>query len=150
MPFDTWVWDHWAWFVLGILLVVVEIFAPSSFFLWLGVAAGVVGGISFFLPGLDWPVQIGLFAVLSIIAVLIGRRIFIPGKQSTDHPTLNRRGEQYIGRHFTLDAPIVNGVGWLKIGDSRWRALGTDLPAGTVVEVTAVDSSNLVVAEVKR
>lgn len=150
MPLDTLVWDYWAWFILGILLVVVEIFAPSSFFLWLGVAAGVVGGISFLIPDIGWPVQIGLFAVLSIVAVLIGRRVFVPNKQATDHPKLNRRGEQYIGRHFTLEAPIVNGVGWVRIGDSRWRVLGPDMPSGSVVEVKAVDSSNLVVAPVTR
>lgn len=150
MPLDTWVWDYWAWFILGVLLVIVEIFAPSSFFLWLGVAAGVVGAISFFLPNLDWPVQIGLFALLSIIALLIGRRVFRPSKQVSDHPMLNHRGEQYIGRHFTLEAPIVNGVGWLRIGDSRWRVLGEDLPSGTVVVVTGVDSSNLVVEHVQQ
>lgn len=150
MPLDTFVWDHWAWFVLGILLVVVEIFAPSSFFLWLGVAAGAVGVIVFFIPTIGWPVQIALFAILSIIAVLIGRRVFVPNKQPTDHPTLNRRGEQYIGRHFTLESPIVNGVGWVRIGDSRWRVLGPDLPAGSVVEVTAYDSSDLIVVAVNK
>lgn len=150
MPIDSLIWDYWAWFILGILLVVVEIFAPSSFFLWLGAAAGVVGVIVFFLPEIAWPVQVGLFAVLSMVTVLIGRRVFVPNKQATDHPTLNRRGEQYIGRHFTLEAPIVNGVGWVRIGDSRWRALGPDLPSGSLVEVKAVDGASLVVAPVTR
>ncbi|MHB1230853.1 MAG: NfeD family protein [Halothiobacillus sp.] len=141
--------DYWGWFIVGILLAVVEIFAPSSFFLWMGAAAILVGGIVFFVPDLGWPIQVGLFAVFSIIAVLIGRRVFRPRNQATDHPTLNRRGEQYIGRHFTLEAPIVNGIGWVRVGDSRWRVLGDDAPTGTVVEVTGIDSSNFLVAPAK-
>ncbi|HQT43219.1 MAG TPA: NfeD family protein [Halothiobacillus sp.] len=141
--------DYWGWFIVGILLAVVEIFAPSSFFLWMGAAAILVGGIVFFVPDLGWPIQVGLFAVFSIIAVLIGRRVFRPRNQATDHPTLNRRGEQYIGRHFTLEAPIVNGIGWVRVGDSRWRVLGDDTPTGTVVEVTGIDSSNFLVAPAK-
>lgn len=137
--------DFWAWFILAVLLIAIEILAPSSFFLWMGIAAAIVGSILFLFPALGWPAQIGLFAVLSVIAVFIGRRIFRPQRQESDHPTLNQRGAQYIGRHFTLEDPIVNGVGWLRVGDSRWRALGEDAPAGTVVEVVSVDSTNLVV-----
>ncbi|MGC8696876.1 MAG: NfeD family protein [Halothiobacillus sp.] len=137
--------DYWGWFIVGLMLAVVEIFAPSSFFLWMGGAALIVGGTVFFMPGLGWPVQLSLFAVLSVLTVLLGRRVFRPRNQTSDHPTLNRRGEQYIGRQFTLEAPIVNGIGWVRVGDSRWRVLGEDLPVGTIVEVTGIDSSNFLV-----
>ncbi|WP_231880875.1 NfeD family protein [Halothiobacillus diazotrophicus] len=137
--------DFWGWLILAVALIAIEVLAPSSFFLWMGIAAALVGGILFLIPGLDWPYQIALFALLSVVTVFIGRRVFRPQRQETDHPTLNQRGAQYIGRHFTLEEPIVNGVGWLRVGDSRWRALGTDMPAGTVVQVVSVDSTNLVV-----
>ena len=137
--------DFWGWWILGILLAVIEIFAPSSFFLWLGAAAILVGGVVYVLPDLIWPVQIGLFAVSSIVAVLIGRRLFRPQQQKSDRPLLNKRGEQYVGRQFTLEAPIVNGVGWLHIGDSRWRVVGADAPAGAQVTVTGVEGASLMV-----
>ncbi len=137
--------DFWGWFILGIALMVVEIFAPSSFFLWIGAAAMIVGSLVFFLPTMIWPVQIGLFAAFSIVTLLIGRRLFRPQQQASDRPLLNRRGAQYIGRPFTLEAPIVNGVGWLHIGDSRWRVVGADAPAGAQVVVTGVDGASLVV-----
>lgn len=140
--------DFWGWLILAVLLIAIEILAPSSFFLWMGIAAAFVGAVLFLIPSLNWPLQIGLFAVLSVIAVFVGRRVFRPQRQESDHPTLNQRGAQYIGRHFTLEAPIVNGVGWLRVGDSRWRALGDDAPAGTVVKVVSVDSTNLVVEPV--
>ena len=55
----------------------------------------------------------------------------------TDHPLLNRRGEQYIGRVFTLDEAIVNGTGKLRIDDTIWKVNGDDLAAGTAVKVSA-------------
>lgn len=137
--------DFWGWLVLGVLLAVVEIFAPSSFFLWLGAAAILVGGIVFFIPTLIWPVQIALFAALSIVTLLLGRRVFRPQQQQSDQPTLNKRGDYYLGRQFTLEAPIVNGVGWLHIGDSRWRVVGADAPAGAQVTITGVDGASLMV-----
>ena len=57
----------------------------------------------------------------------------------TDLPTLNRRGEQYVGRHFTLEEAIVNGQGKIRVDDSTWKIEGPeDLPAGSQVQVIAV------------
>lgn len=53
--------------------------------------------------------------------------------------TVNRRGEQYVGRRFTLDQPIVNGDGKLRIDDSVWRVAGEDMAAGTIVRVVGAD-----------
>jgi membrane protein implicated in regulation of membrane protease activity len=63
----------------------------------------------------------------------------------TDHPALNRRAQQYVGRRFTLDEPIVNGYGKLRVGDSVWSVSGSDLPAGTQVTVTGTSGVVLLV-----
>ena len=52
---------------------------------------------------------------------------------------LNRRGQQYIGRVFSLTAPITNGVGKVTEDDSTWKVKGPDLPTGTHIRVTGVD-----------
>jgi inner membrane protein len=57
--------------------------------------------------------------------------------------TLNRRGDQMIGRTAVLSEPIQNGRGKAKIDDSVWRVEGVDLPAGTQIKVTGVDGSIL-------
>ena len=31
--------NHWTWWVLGVILIILEILAPGAVFLWLGVAA---------------------------------------------------------------------------------------------------------------
>ena len=58
---------------------------------------------------------------------------------------LNRRGESYIGRIFTLDGAIVDGRGRLKIDDTVWLVAGPDLPAGTHVRVAGADNTLLLV-----
>jgi len=61
----------------------------------------------------------------------------------TDEPALNRRGEQYIGRSFTLTEPIVNGEGKIKVDDSIWKISGADMEAGASVCVIALEGSIL-------
>ena len=131
--------DFWHWWVLAVALVVLEVFSPAAFFLWLGFAAGIVGVFVLVVPDMSWEFQVALFAVFSVISTVIGRRYFYTRLQSSDHPRLNRRGEQDIGRVFTLDEPIVNGLGKIKVDDTTWKISGQDCDAGGQVRVTGVD-----------
>lgn len=130
---------YWHWWVLGILLVTLEIFAPSAFFLWLGISAGIVGTVMLVIPEMSWELQLILFAVLAVVAIFAGRRYFRRNPIQTDNPLLNRRAEQYVGRVFTLEEPVINGVGKVRVDDSTWRVSGPDLPAGEQVKVIAAD-----------
>ena len=133
----------WHWWVLGLVLVVIEMIAPGFFLLWIGLAAGVTGVILAIAPGLGWQVQFLIFGVLAIGSVVAARSYFRRNPIVSDDATLNRRGAQYIGRIFSLDEAIVNGVGKVKVGDSWWRAEGPDLPAGERVKVVGVDGNML-------
>ena len=133
----------WHWWLLGLVLVVVEMVAPGFFLLWIGLAAGVTGLILFVAPGLGWEVQFVLFGVLALASVTGARYYVRRNPIGTDDATLNRRGSQYIGHTFNLDEAIVNGVGKLKVGDGWWRAQGPDLPAGERVKVVGVDGNML-------
>lgn len=48
--------EFWHWWVLALVLLALEIAAPGTFFLWLAVAAGVVGLILLLLPALAWQI----------------------------------------------------------------------------------------------
>ena len=133
----------WHWLILGVLLIVLEIFAPGVVFLWVGVAAIVTGGIAGAFPDLAVQWQVILFAALAVVSVLSGRKWLKIHPVETDHPTLNRRGEQYIGRHFTLTDAITSGFGKIKVDDSIWKVSGEDMAEGTSVEVTDVDGTVL-------
>lgn len=132
--------EFWHWLSFALLLIIMEIFSPGAFFLWLGIASACVGITLYAKPDLSWQNQLmmfALFAVISIIAWRLTRRFFPPQEPQVKH--LNRRAEQYIGRTFCLIEPITNGVGKIKVDDSSWRVRGIDTPVGTPVKVTGVD-----------
>jgi len=137
--------DHWHWWVLAVALVVLEIFAPGVIFLWIGVAAVLVGFVLLVMPDLDWQTQVFIFAILSVLASVAGRILVTRNQAETDQPSLNRRGEQYIGRTFTLDEPVVNGQGKIRVDDTTWKINGDDCDEGTTIRVTGVDGVVLVV-----
>ena len=129
----------WHWWILAGVLLIIELLLPAFFFLWLGIAAAATGLIILVFPDAPMESQLVLFAVLSIVAVVAWRRYREISVPSSDQPHLNRRGHQYIGREFTLNDPITNGVGRVEVDDSTWRVKGPDLPAGSNVVVTDID-----------
>lgn len=140
--------DHWDWWILALLMFVVELVMPGVIFLWLAVAATLTGALVWIIPSLGWEISFVIFAVLSVIAIIVGRKIWRPGHVESEDPTLNKRAEQYIGQTFTLDTALENGRGRLHVGDGSWLARGPDLAAGTKVKVVAVDGSILEVEPV--
>jgi membrane protein implicated in regulation of membrane protease activity len=135
--------DFWAWFVVAVILVIIEVLAPAAYFLWMGIAAALVGVIVWLLPSLPMTGQVLLFSVLSIIALAVVKLYFRRHPIATDRQVLNRRGEQYVGRTFTLDEAVVNGVGKLRVDDTSWKIEGPDLVAGSKVKVSGVDGTVL-------
>ncbi|MCC7050074.1 MAG: NfeD family protein [Alphaproteobacteria bacterium] len=135
----------WHWWILAGVLMVLEIVVPGVFLLWLGIAAAITGLIAYAAPMLSWQWEGLIFAIFSIIIVWSWRAYLRRHPTETELPMLNRRGEQYVGRRLTLDEPIVNGRGQVKVDDSTWRVEGADLPAGTHVKVTGVKGTILVV-----
>jgi hypothetical protein len=140
--------DYWHWWLLGVALLTLEMFAPGVFFLWLGLAAGVVGALVLFQPGMFWHWQVLIFAVLSVALIVVGRLWFKRHPIQSDQPHLNRRGEQYVRRVFTLSEAIVNGEGKVQVDDSTWKVQGPDCPAGSKVRVSGVDGVVLIVEPV--
>ncbi|MBT8062053.1 MAG: NfeD family protein [Xanthomonadales bacterium] len=135
----------WHWWILAGVLLIIELTAPVFFFLWLGMAAAATGLLMLVFPGMAVEVQLVLFAVLSIVAVIAWRRYREARPVVSDQPNLNRRGQQYEGRVFTLDRPIENGIGKITVDDSTWRVKGPDLPAGAKVRVAGVEGVVFVV-----
>lgn len=128
----------WHWLIVGVILIGFEIFVPGVVFMWVGIAAVLTGIVAWLSPELAMEWLLIIFAALSVISVVLGRMYLKRNPVKTDHPTLNRRGEQYVGRVFTLSEPIVGGFGKIKVDDSTWKVSGDDMPEGVKVEVTAV------------
>jgi inner membrane protein len=134
---------YWHWFILAAILIILEMFAPGAFLLWIGIAAGVVGAVLYFVPGMSWEFQFILFSLAAVGSILAWRGYRSKHPVTTDEPTLNRRGAQYVGRVFTLDTPIVDGIGKIRVDDSTWKIEGADCPAGTKVKVVGIENTVL-------
>ena len=145
--FDT--IEPWHWWVAAMAFVAVEVFAPGVLFLWLGIAAALVGFGLLAFPDLDIGIQVLAFGVLSVVSLVIGRTYVRRHPIETADPTLNRRGAALVGRVLTLVEPIRDGAaGRVKVGDTSWRAQGPGdrtLAAGSRVRVVAVSGASLVV-----
>lgn len=143
----------WSWWIVGIVLLVLELLVPGVFLIWIGAAAVVVGALSLALwdsAFWGWHVQLLLFAVLSVLFAVVGRRIYNGKGAKTDEPWLNRRGESLIGRTATLSEPILEGRGRIKLDDTMWSVMGPDLPVGSRVRVIASSGRDLTVEPVVR
>jgi membrane protein implicated in regulation of membrane protease activity len=134
----------WNWFILAALLLLIEILAPGMFMLWLGLSAILVGIISSAVVW-SWQAQLIAFAVLAIASVPAWRHFARKVEKPADSPFLNRRAEGYVGREFTLDKPIVGGVGTIRIDDTVWRVMGPDAPAGSRVRIARAEGAALTV-----
>ncbi|WP_311791761.1 MULTISPECIES: NfeD family protein [Pantoea] len=137
---------HWFWLTLGGLLLAAEMLGTSGYLLWSGIAAVLVGLVEWLAP-FSWTAQGTLFALLTLVCVYLWYRWMRHRERHQQPNSLNQRGNQLIGTHLTLDAPLINGIGHVKLGDSSWRVQADqDLPAGTQVIVTGVEGITLHIA----
>ncbi|WP_298260358.1 NfeD family protein [Bradyrhizobium sp.] len=136
----------WNWLIFGVILMALELIAPGVFLFWLGLAALLTGVVSFaFAP--SWQVQILMFAVFAALAIPVWRRLAPSNAaDSADSPFLNKRADALIGRVFTLEKPIIDGAGTVRIDDTIWRVAGPDAPAGSRVKIVQADGARLTVA----
>jgi inner membrane protein len=136
----------WNWLIFGFILMALELAAPGVFLFWLGLAALLVGLVSFVIAP-HWQTQLLMFAVFAAAAVPAWRYFAKSATgASRTNPFLNRRTEALIGREFTLEKPIVGGTGTVRIDDTVWRVAGPDAPAGSRVKVVRADGASLTVA----
>jgi membrane protein implicated in regulation of membrane protease activity len=140
----------WSWIILSAVLMGLEILAPGTFLIWFGLAAALVGAISFALD-LSWQSQLIAFGLLSLASVFGGRAVYKNKKNNDDplHSHLNERASAMIGREFILQDNLASGYGRQALGETTWAVKGPDLPSGTKVKVVSVESSVLIIEAVE-
>lgn len=137
--------QFWHWWVFAIVLVILEVFSPGAFFMWLGAAAGATGLALLVLPDMSWEIQFIIFAGMSIVAILVGRTFFSRKSVNTDDPTLSQLEQELTGKICEVEKAIINGSGRVKVGESTWKAQGPDCEAGSSVKVVGVQGAVLLV-----
>jgi inner membrane protein len=134
----------WTWWILGIVLLALEVFAPGNVLVWFGIAAILTGILALFVD-LTWQTEALVFVVLAVVLAIAGRRYFARESKKGGQPLLNERAGRLIGQSFVLVEPIVDGRGRLRVDDTNWRVTGPDLPSGTRVRVNGNDGAVLIV-----
>lgn len=136
--------SHWLWLALGLLLAIAEIVIPGVFLIWLAGAALLTGVVTWLVP-IGLPLEIVLFAALSLISVFIGRNYLRNNPIEPADAKLNHRGVQAIGEIVLVTHAIEAGSGRVKLGDSEWLARGPDAEPGTRMRVSGNDGAVLLV-----
>ncbi len=140
----------WNWAIFGLVLLALEVMLPSTFLLWPGLAALVVGAVTLLLgtdnPVWPWQLQLIVFLFLSLLIAYFGNK-YVKQKniEASEADGLNERGSQLVGKTGVISDPIVNGQGRMKIGDTTWRVSGPDAKQGQSMKVVDYDSGTLVV-----
>ncbi|GEO86072.1 MULTISPECIES: NfeD family protein [Alphaproteobacteria] len=138
----------WSWWLLGLLLLAAELLLPGVFLVWIGIGALATGIISLVLwesAVWAWQIQCLVFAALAVAATLLGRRFLSKPDTQTDEPMLNQRGASLVGRTATLQEPIAEGRGRIRLDDTHWSVTGPDLPVGTKVRIVSWNGNDLTV-----
>lgn len=145
--------SFWVWGIVAMVLFVMELLIPVTYFLWPGLAALAVGVILFMFPDLGFEWQLILFAVLALSSAILWhyrvRHLIKTGKPFT----LNRRGASYVGSTITLSKTIHHGTGTINLDGVYWKIQGDTvsdtLPKGSKVKVTGLKNGILFIEELK-
>lgn len=138
------------WMIIAIILIGFEFMVPGIYFMWVGFAALLLSGITFFFPNISLAFQLLLFSVFAVAMVYAGKKYLMEKTDPSDDSTLNLRGRQYIGRTYEVAVAFKNGKGKIKVEDTLWTAIGPkSLAVGESVKVVDIDGTRLMVEAVK-
>tara|TARA_B110000285_G_C14629712_1_gene382817 strand:+ start:51 stop:488 length:438 start_codon:yes stop_codon:yes gene_type:complete len=129
------------WLVLGLALVITELFVWSVFLLWIGASAITVSVIYYLFPEVSIALQILTFVLISISTIFLAKKYF-PVKTVDDQ--LHDKAKKYIGTDCKVES-ISDGIAKVQIGSSLWFAKGLDLSVGQTVRIVDVESSTFIV-----
>jgi membrane protein implicated in regulation of membrane protease activity len=139
-----WSLGAWNWFIVAVVLFVLETIVPGVHLIWFGLAAVIVGVLGLAVD-IAWEWQLITFAIISCITVFFVRRYAGPDVAGSDEPDLNVRAVQYVGRVVTVEEAIAGGRGKVRVGDTLWPAQGLDAPQGSRVKITGTSGTVLLV-----
>jgi membrane protein implicated in regulation of membrane protease activity len=135
----------WLWLIGGVVLLIAELIAPGFFLVFVGVAA-LATGLFTLMFDLGAAPQLALFALYSLIAVMVGRRVYASAETvGSSDPLLNDRAARLVGRSVTVIQEVDEHSGRVRVGDSEWSARGGAATVGTRVRITGVEGNCLLV-----
>lgn len=134
----------WFWLAFGVILLAVEAALSTEWLLWPAVSAGVVAVLSALGLRLGLPIEIALFAVLTIITSIASRRL-VKRVNPSDSPDINARDSRLVGQSARVVEAFVNGRGRVFVSGAEWPAeiVGSTPMVGDSVVVEGTTGSGL-------
>jgi len=134
------------WFLVGIILLVMEFVMPGLIIAFFGVGACVVAVVCLF-TDISLNAQLIIFICSSVLSLLCLRRwlkgIFIGHTKSKQD--LKEDIREFVGQKVVVKEKIVPNIpGKVEFHGTNWQALADEeIPAGTVVEIIGKDNLTL-------
>ncbi len=116
------------WLIVFIILLVIEIISVSLISIWFCV--GALAAMICSVLGFDLYVQLGVFAAVSLICVILTRPLAGRLHKKDIKPT---NVNAFVGRRVLVYSAINNieNIGEIKINDIIWKAKSSD---GSIIE----------------
>ena len=142
------------WIVLGVALIIAEIFTLGFVLFWFGI--GALGAALAAILGFGIPVQFAIFGGISIGLTVMSRTIFAKYLPHSDGPEIKMGVDSLPGQIGTVTS-ASNGAlneGAVRVYGSVWTAFPADedikLIEGEKVEVVSVKGSSIYVKPVSK
>lgn len=140
---------YWHWLVLGIILIIAEIFIPSFTILWFGLGAVLVGAVMSLID-LSFAMQLLVWTSASVVFTLIWFRLLKPKAQQRNNAELAKRSS--VGESGqVIKLPTETTKGKLRfttpvLDQDEWEFV-CDLPVklGDRLQIVEISGNHLVV-----
>lgn len=140
-------YEQIAWVVILIAFAVIEGLTAGLISIWF--CCGSLAALFASLAGANLIVQIGLFAVVSMVAMALirplARKYWIPKQEKTNADRILE--EEGV---VTEEIDNLRATGQIKVGGTIWTArsaVGAVLPVGTHVRVDRIEGVKAIVTE---
>jgi membrane protein implicated in regulation of membrane protease activity len=109
------------WFVVAVVLGVIELLGTTFILLWIAVAAAVTGVISLFAP--SFGVELTIFVVLSILLLIVTRPL-VRRWRGGSPGTYQSNVEQLVGEQGIVVQRVASEKsGVVRVGSQTWSAI---------------------------
>jgi inner membrane protein len=138
----------WIWWALAGLFLIGEVLTGTTFLLWPAAAAVLTGILALGFLGVSWPIQLSVFAILTLGLVWAGDRWVRPALNRDQENGLNDRAARMIGQRAAVVGDFSAGRGRVHFDDSEWAAEtrdGTDPARDSQVMIDEVQGVILIV-----
>lgn len=111
-----------AWWAVAGVILIAELLTGTTYLLWPAAAAFLTGFVAMEMFGVSWPVEVGVFAVLSMMLILAGDRWVRPRLKAGASTGLNDRSMRMVGQRVVAVADFAAARGRVRYGDTEWAA----------------------------